>query len=52
MTTRTFAAIMAVCLVASAGLLVLSALTGSGEIGVAGLVPLLVLGLARWWWST
>lgn len=41
-----------VCLLASVGLLVLARLTGSAGFGVAGLVPLLALGAAKWWWWT
>ncbi|MFL5816649.1 MAG: hypothetical protein ACJ76L_03515 [Conexibacter sp.] len=52
MSTRAFATIAVVCLLASAALLVLAKLAGSAGLGVAGLVPLLVLGAAKWWWWT
>jgi hypothetical protein len=48
--TRAFVTIAAVCLLTSAGLLVIARLTGSAGLGVAGVVPLLVLGVAKWWW--
>ena len=51
MSTRTFAVIAATSVAVSARLLVASALLDFPVLGVAGLMPLLALGIAKWQWQ-
>ena len=51
MSTRTYAFIAATCVAVAARALAASALLDFPALGVAGLAPLLVLGLARWRWQ-
>lgn len=51
MSTRTFVVVAATCLVVSVRVLAASALLDSPALGVAGLLPLLALSIARWQWQ-
>ena len=52
LSTQAFVIIAAVCLVVSVALLVLAELLSSTTLAVLGVIPLVLLGVAKWWWWT